>query len=86
MINEKLLQETLVSAWERLQTSAEIQQALLIEIAAIRETLRELLGDRFSNSFPFQQASQAVKSAATEAAVKKLDDETIQRLKDELVS
>jgi hypothetical protein len=86
MINEKILAETLVSVWERLQVSAEIQQGLLVEVAAIRETLRELLGERFSTCLPQHQASQIAKSVATEVAVKKLDDETIQILKDELIS
>jgi hypothetical protein len=86
MINEKVLEETLVSVWERLQVSAEIQQGLLIEVAAIRETLRELLGGQFSTCFPQHQASQIAKNTATEVAVKKLDDETIRILKDKLIS
>jgi hypothetical protein len=82
MINEPLLQEVLVSISKKLRANGTAQTALLTETAAIRDTLKELFGDRFSAVFERYQVSQMAKLVPIESSVNQLNDLLIERSKD----
>ena len=85
MINEPALQDVLVSAFEKMKSNDERQTVLMNEIAAIRETLKELLGDHFLASFEKHQLAQMTGSVLIESAVTQLADRSIQKARDVVV-
>ena len=85
MINEPALQDALVSAFEKMKSNDDREAALMNEIAAIRETLKELLGDRFSVSFEKHQLAEMTGSVVIESAVRQLADALIQKARDVVI-
>jgi ribosomal protein L16 Arg81 hydroxylase len=82
MINEPALKDALLALSEQCKTQYLVLSSVSGEVAALREMLRDAIGDRFSATFAQYQAAQIAKTSSIESSAIELLDEIIQRLKD----
>jgi hypothetical protein len=81
MVNKPALRDALLSLAEQCQFQYVAMSAISNEVAALRETLREAIGEPFESVFEKQQILQLSKTAAIESAAIGLLAGIIQRLK-----
>jgi hypothetical protein len=82
MINEPALKDALLALTEQTRSQYEMLSAATIEIASLREMLREAAGDNFSAAFQRHQAKQIARTALGDSVVLEGLSSIIQRLKD----
>lgn len=81
MINEPALQDALVSAFVKLHSIEEYQATLLIEIAAVRDALKEVLGQDFAEVFQRHQLARMTDNVKIESASKQLAEQLLQEVR-----
>lgn len=86
MINEQVLLSSLISAFERIKTLDAAQSMLVTEISALRETLKELLGDdRFEECLQKHRLAQMAKGVVTDTQQEELNNVSIEIIREHLV-
>ena len=71
----------MVTTFEYLKMHYQTLSTLMSEVAALRETLGEIGGEKFLEAFGRHQVEQIAKSAAIESVTVRVYDEIIQRLR-----
>jgi hypothetical protein len=81
MIDEPTSRELMMTIFEYLKMHYQTLSTLMSEVAALRETLGEIGGEKFLEAFGRHRVEQIAKSAAIESVTVRVYDEIIQRLR-----
>jgi hypothetical protein len=86
MINEQVLLSALIAAFERIKTLDSAQSILVNEVAALRETVKELSDSRFAPCFEKHQLAEMAKGVVAESRAAELNDVSIELVRQHLLS